>query len=74
MTPQALQLSRHARRVYVGSLPPGISEVALTHYFNQVGELAAWAGLICARLVNGTHGTADDMQAVLPRTAALPGC
>jgi hypothetical protein len=35
-TPQALQLSRHARRVYVGSLPPGISEVALTHFFNQV--------------------------------------
>eukprot|EP00879_Flechtneria_rotunda_P013232 GHRR01013817.1.p1 GENE.GHRR01013817.1~~GHRR01013817.1.p1 ORF type:complete len:453 (+),score=205.82 GHRR01013817.1:1432-2790(+) len=36
VTPQALQISRHARRVYVGSLPPNITEVALTHYFNQV--------------------------------------
>jgi hypothetical protein len=35
-TPQALQLSRHARRIYVGGLPQGITEVQLTHYFNQV--------------------------------------
>eukprot|EP00775_Hariotina_reticulata_P010491 gene10491-10650_t len=36
LTPQALQLSRHARRVYVGGLPPNITEVTLTHFFNQV--------------------------------------
>lgn len=38
MTPQALQLSRHARRVYVGNLPPNITETSITHYFNQVGR------------------------------------
>jgi hypothetical protein len=37
-TSHALQLSRHARRVYVGGLPQGITEVQLTHYFNQVRE------------------------------------
>jgi hypothetical protein len=47
-TPQALQLSRHARRVYVGSLPPGISEVALTHFFNQVRAAAAVKAPQCA--------------------------
>jgi len=36
MTPQALQLSRHARRVYVGNLPPNVTEASITHYFNQV--------------------------------------
>lgn len=37
MTPQALQMSRHARRVYVGSLPPNITETSISHFFNQVG-------------------------------------
>lgn len=38
--PQALQLSRHARRVYVGGLPAGISEVTLINFFNQVSDEA----------------------------------
>jgi hypothetical protein len=42
LTPQALQLSRHARRVYVGGLPANITEVTLTHFFNQVSAQALW--------------------------------
>ena len=52
MTPQALQLSRHARRVYVGNLPHNVTETALTHYFNQVGgfEVLRVAGS-CLRIL-----------------------
>ena len=31
-----VQMSRHARRVYVGGLPVGISEVELTQFFNAI--------------------------------------
>jgi hypothetical protein len=45
MTPQALQLTRHARRVYVGNLPPSINEMGITQFFNQVGGwVGGWAG------------------------------
>jgi RNA recognition motif-containing protein len=44
MTPQALQLSRHARRVYVGNLPQNTTESSLTHYFNQVRHSSSCAG------------------------------
>ena len=30
------QLSRHARRVYVGGLPVGVSEVEITQFFNNL--------------------------------------
>jgi RNA recognition motif-containing protein len=44
MTPQALQLSRHARRVYVGNLPQNTTESSLTHYFNQVQHSSSCIG------------------------------
>ncbi|KAI8468256.1 MAG: U2 snRNP auxiliary factor, large subunit [Monoraphidium minutum] len=34
--PQHLYATRHARRVYVGGLPPGCGEVELTNYVNQL--------------------------------------
>lgn len=47
MTPQALQLSRHARRVYVGNLPHNTTESSLTHYFNQVRQLRWSWTVVC---------------------------
>lgn len=34
--PNHQQVTRHARRVYVGGLPAGMSEVSLTQLFNNV--------------------------------------
>lgn len=38
--PNQQQLTRHARRVYVGGLPAGMSEVALTQFFNNAMAIA----------------------------------
>ena len=35
-----MQLTRHARRVYVGGLPPGAGEVELASFFNQAMHTA----------------------------------